>query len=173
MGDEVRRTQMGNNNAYCQDNEVSWFDWTLLQKHPDIHRFVKRLIGLRLNLDVFVYDHGLCLAELLERAQIEWHGTKLDQPDWGDDSHSIAFTVRGRLETAHVIINGYWEPLTFKLPPPPKGGWRRLMDTSLDSPDDFCGLAEAPTVEALDYTAQPRSIVLLATEVRSRRRRRS
>ena len=170
MGDEVRRTQYGNNNAYSQNNEIGWFDWSLLQKHPDIHRFVKRLIGFRLNLDVFVYDHGLCLTELLERAQIGWHGTKLDQPDWSDDSHSIAFTVHGRLETAHIILNAYWEPLTFKLPSPPKGGWRRLMDTSLDSPDDFCGLAEAPIVEALNYTVQPRSIVLLAAEVRRGRR---
>ena len=47
MGDEVRRTQRGNNNAYCQDNEISWFDWTLLERHADIHRFVKTLIRIR------------------------------------------------------------------------------------------------------------------------------
>ena len=170
MGDEVRRTQWGNNNAYCQDNEIGWFDWSLLDKHPDIYRFVKRLIGFRLNLDIFVYDHGLCLTELLERAQIRWHGTKLDQPDWGDDSHSIAFTVRGRLETAHIILNAYWEPLTFKLPPAPKGGWRRIIDTSLDAPDDFCDLAVAPVMKRSVYTVQPHSVLLLAAELRRGRR---
>ena len=45
MGDEVRRTQHGNNNAYCQDNEISWFDWTQVERHPDMHRFVKTLVG--------------------------------------------------------------------------------------------------------------------------------
>ncbi len=49
MGDEVRRTQGGNNNAYCQDNEISWFDWTLLERHADIHRFVRTLIRYRLS----------------------------------------------------------------------------------------------------------------------------
>src|SRR5438874_10089109 len=49
MGDEVRRSQAGNNNAYCQDNEISWFDWGLLERHADIHRFTKALIGLRMS----------------------------------------------------------------------------------------------------------------------------
>ena len=52
MGDEVRRTQRGNNNAYCQDNEISWFDWRLLERHGDIHRFVKQLVGYRLRRDL-------------------------------------------------------------------------------------------------------------------------
>ena len=73
MGDEVRRTQQGNNNAYCQDNELSWFDWTLLDKHADIHRFVKQLIADRLD-----FGQGRTaddrLDELLQRVKIEFHG---------------------------------------------------------------------------------------------------
>ncbi len=92
MGDEVRRTQRGNNNAYCQDNEISWFDWTLLERHADIHRFVKLLTAFRQRRDVVTEDRPLTLNELLDRARIEWHGVTLNQPDWSEHSHALAFT---------------------------------------------------------------------------------
>jgi glycogen operon protein len=169
MGDEVRHTQQGNNNAYCQDNEISWFDWTLVDKHGDILRFVTHLIHFRLSLDVVKDDHGLCLTELLQQAQIQWHGVKLNQPDWGSDSHSLAFTVRSLTGSRlfHYILNAYWEPLTFELPPVPagnSGGWRRVVDTFLESPDDCCGGAEAWSGEARNYLVQPRSVVLFVAE---------
>jgi glycogen operon protein len=169
MGDEVRRTQLGNNNAYCQDNEISWFDWTLLEKHADIHRFVKRLISFRLSLDVFKEDHHLSLTQLLHLAQIRWHGVQLNQPDLSHESHSLAFTVRGIRAVFHVILNAYWEALEFELPPAPGGsgaGWRRVIDTYLDSPRDICGWDEAPLVESPTFLVQPRSVVLLVAELR-------
>ena len=67
MGDEVRRTQRGNNNAYCQDNEISWFDWTLLERHRDLHRFVKTLVRQRLMLGKELGVEGVSLNELLQR----------------------------------------------------------------------------------------------------------
>src|SRR4029450_8609460 len=67
MGDEVRPTQFGNNNAYCQDNEISWFDWTYLERHADVHRFVKELIALRQRRDVAMEEKRLSLNELLRR----------------------------------------------------------------------------------------------------------
>ena len=91
MGDEVRRTQRGNNNAYCQDNEISWFDWTLLAKHADVHRFVKLLIARRLLRDVDHERRRVSLNQLLREAKKAWHGVKLDQPDWSPRSHSLAF----------------------------------------------------------------------------------
>ena len=91
MGDEVRRTQRGNNNAYCQDNEISWFDWTLLSKHADVHRFVRLLIARRLMRDVEHERRRVSLNQLLRDAKHAWHGVKLDQPDWSPDSHSLAF----------------------------------------------------------------------------------
>ena len=94
MGDEARRTQYGNNNAYCQDNETSWFDWTLLAKHADVHRFVTLLNARRLLRDLETDGQGVSLCQLLRRANVVWHGVKLGQPDWGESSHSIAFTVR-------------------------------------------------------------------------------
>jgi len=167
MGDEVRRTQQGNNNTYCQDNEISWFDWSLLKKHGDIHNFVRNLIRLRLSLNIFRQHHGLRLNQLLRLARIEWHGVKLNQPDWSADSHSLAFTIRGMQEQFHIILNAYWEPLTFQLPPISGDGilgWRRVVDTSLDPPQDFCNLADAPCIEDSKYTAQPRSVVIFAAE---------
>jgi glycogen operon protein len=147
MGDEVRRTQGGNNNAYCQDNETSWFDWTLLQRHADVLRFVKRLIAHRLNLiGERRTDDLQTLADFLREARIKIHGVKLDQPDWRDESHSLAFTAQGPGGgTLQFMINGYWEPLSFEFSPTEQGaGWRRWLDTSLSSPDDICEMDEAP-----------------------------
>jgi isoamylase len=94
MGDEVRRSQRGNNNAYCQDSEISWLDWGLQERHTDIHRFVKSLIALRQRRDVWDEGGLLSLNQLLKAAQVEWHGVALDCPDWGEYSHSLAFTRR-------------------------------------------------------------------------------
>jgi len=167
MGDEVRRTQRGNNNPYCQDNVISWFDWSLVEKNIEILSFVKRLISFRLSLDVFKENHNLSLAQLLKLARIRWHGIKLNQPDWGNDSHSLAFSVRGRREFFYIVLNAYWQELEFSLPPVPTGsqtGWRRVIDTSLASPDDFCGFERAPVIQQLKYLVGPRSLVVLAVE---------
>jgi glycogen operon protein len=166
MGDEVRRTQRGNNNAYCQDNELNWFDWTLLDKHAGIHRFAKLMVSLRGRRDMAKEDIGLSLNQLLRQAQIAWHGVKLNQPDWSDDSRSLAFTVRsvrGRF-LLHGILNAYWEALNFELPPVTEGPdrqWHRCVDTALDPPQDICEPPQAPALREATYLVQPRSIVIL------------
>jgi isoamylase len=167
MGDEVRRTQLGNNNAYCQDDELAWFDWGLLERHADVHRFAKRLIAFRHRRDVLAEDSGLTLNQLLQRAKIEWHGVELGRPDWGDQSHSLAFTFKSlrRRFLFHGIFNAYSEPLSFQLPPPPGDGsrrWRRCLDTALAPPDDICTWKSGAEVAEPSYTAQSRSVVLLA-----------
>ncbi len=167
MGDEVRRTQRGNNNAYCHDGDISWFDWTLLQKHPDIHRFVKMLNAFRQRRDVVAEEAVLSLNELLRRSQIVWHGVELGRPDWGDSSHSLAFTLRslrGRF-LLHVMLNAYREPLTFEIPPVAAGHsqrWRRCIDTARASPDDIYHWDTAPTVDHLAYVVEARSVAALA-----------
>ncbi|HNM20511.1 MAG TPA: hypothetical protein PKL59_21400, partial [Nitrospira sp.] len=165
MGDEVRHTQRGNNNAYCQDNDISWFDWTRLGKHADIHRFVRFLLLLRLRSPLARGESSLTLNEILCRARIDWHGIVLNRPDWNDESHSLALTA-GTLDgrfLVHVIVNAYWEPLAFELPGAAKSeqGWRRLIDTCLDSPDDICDGPDAPFVPGDSYLTQPRSVVVL------------
>ena len=167
MGDEVRRTQGGNNNAYCQDNDISWFDWGLLSQHADTHRFVTELTAFRQRRDVVAEAASLTLCQLLDRARIEWQGVTLDRPDWSEHSRSLAFTlqsVQGRF-LLHMMLNAYWEPLTFELPPAPAGSrdfWRRCIDTALASPDDINRLDIAPTVTTTTYEVHPRSVVLLA-----------
>jgi isoamylase len=165
MGDEVRRTQRGNNNAYCQDNVSSWFDWGLCDRNAGLHRFVKMMIAFRLRRDVVV-EHaglaGLTLNKLLVKARLTWHGIALNSPDWRDNSHSIAFTVASLVGTfrIHAMLNAYWEPLTFELPPADVR-WRRWVDTSLTQPEDIYAWAQAPVVSQSRYTLVPRSLVFL------------
>jgi isoamylase len=164
MGDEVCRSQSGNNNGYCQDSDISWFDWTLLERHADIHRFVKALIGFRQRRDVLAEVAALSLNQLLRRARIEWHGVALQRPDWSDHSHSFALTLQSLHARflLHGMLNAYWERLTFELPPvPAEQAWRRWIDTALDSPDDICPWECAPAVTLATYDVQPRSVVFL------------
>jgi glycogen operon protein len=166
MGDEVRRTQHGNNNAYCQDNEANWFDWGLLKKHADVHRFVKLLVARRLLRDTGPEHDRLTLTQLISGASKSWHGVKLDQPDWSDHSHSVAFSAELQREglLVYFIFNSYWEPLGFELPQMGKSGdrpWRRWIDTSLDSPQDIVEWQAAPAVQVDMYQAGPRSVIVL------------
>jgi isoamylase len=159
MGDEVRRTQRGNNNGYCHDDETTWFDWTLVEKHADVRRFVT-MLNQRWPMQV-ERRRPSTLTELLRRANRTWHGVKLHQPDWGDDSHTLAVTAevqRARLRL-HLILNALWEPLDFELPP--LGPWRRRIDTFLDSPHDIVDWQAAPAVPGASYRAEARSVVLL------------
>jgi glycogen operon protein len=166
MGDEVRRTQGGNNNAYCQDNETSWFDWTLLTKHADIYRFVTLLSARRLLRDVVHEQQRVSLNQLLWGANQAWHGVTLDQPDWCDCSHSLAFSAELQRQQLrlHLILNAYWEPLDFELPALDTEGstpWCRWIDTALDTPLDIVPWQTAPAVPGGRYRAEARSVVVL------------
>jgi isoamylase len=166
MGDEVRRTQQGNNNAYCQDNESSWFDWTLVAKHGDVRRFVTMVNARRLLRDLRAEPLSPSLNEILRDANRAWHGVKLGQPDWSNSSHSLAFSAQAPNKELRIcaILNAYWEPLEFELPPiDAEGGnsWRRWIDTTLDSPQDIVEWETAPTVSGRTYRAGPRSVVIL------------
>ncbi len=166
MGDEVRRTQRGNNNAYCQDNEISWFDWTLVERHSDVQRFTRLLIERRLLRDTAHEFERVSLNELIRKANKAWHGVKLNQPDWSHHSHCIAFTAEIRRQKLffHLIFNAYWEPLEFELPTVGEGRgntWRRWIDTSLDSPNDIVDWRAAPLIAGQTYRSGPRSVVVL------------
>ncbi len=166
MGDEVRRTQRGNNNAYCQDNDISWFDWTNVNRHAEIHRFVKMLIRIRAIRESVSTQHDLTLAELVRSADIRLHGVQLDQPDLADHSHSLALTAQslsGDL-LMHFAVSAHWEPLQFELPSLPawaSSGWLRVIDTSLPSPLDIVDPLSAVRVTGPTYLVSPRSAVML------------
>jgi isoamylase len=166
MGDEVRRTQYGNNNAYCRDDESNWFDWSLVTKHADVHRFVKLLIARRLLRNTGPDRERMTLTQLISGATKSWHGVKLNQPDWSDQSHSVAFNAELKREglLVYFIFNAYWEPLEFELPrlgESDGGSWRRWIDTLLEPPHDIVPWQEAPSVLYHTYRAGPHSVVVL------------
>jgi isoamylase len=137
MGDEVRRTQQGNNNAYCQDNELSWFDWDLVERNRPLSDFVTRLLRFRGSSPFYADERFWALPG---GADITWHGVEAHRPDWGDTSHSLAFelvhadTPDTRL---YVALNAFWEPLTFQLPElPATHHWALAADTTAAPPDD-------------------------------------
>jgi glycogen operon protein len=170
MGDEVRRTQRGNNNAYCQDDPSTWFDWTLLEKHADVHRFVSLLAARRSLRDVEPERQRVSLSTLLREANKAWHGVKLHEPDWGDWSHSIALGAELRREGLlfYIILNAYWEPLEFELPGVgAENPWRRWIDTARDAPHDIVLWQAAPAILAPSYRAEARSVVMLYAADRS------
>ncbi len=166
MGDEVGRTQEGNNNAYCQNNEISWFDWTLVEQNQHLLRFVRGLIQLRQRVSLFQQPHFWSTLDKGNSAQLTWHGVRLQEPDWGDDSRSLAFTLHDDInvnsEPLHIMLNAYWEALTFELPPLPENRrWHRVLDSALPSPDDYCERQEAPVIEEESYRVAGRSSVVL------------
>jgi glycogen operon protein len=166
MGDEVRRSQNGNNNAYCHDSEISWLNWNLVDEHADLLRFTRLLISRRLLRDVSAERQRKSLIRLVHEANKAWHGVKLDQPDWSDHSHSLALSAEIRQEglLVYLILNAYWESLGFELPLLQNGAnkkWRRWIDTYLDSPEDIVEWKAAAAVGGHVYTAGPRSVVVL------------
>jgi glycogen operon protein len=170
MGDEVRRSQGGNNNAYCHDNDINWFDWTLVAKHADVHRFVTLLNARRLLRDVEHERQRVSLTQLLHQANKSWHGVKVGQPDWGQQSHSVAVSAELKKEglVFYMILNAYWEPLDFELPPVDNSStkpWRRWIDTALDSPLDIAPWQSAPAISSQSYRVESRSVVVLFADL--------
>ncbi len=173
MGDEIRRTQLGNNNAYCQDNELSWFDWSQVEPQASLRRFVRKLIRFRLRYGFDLDEERKTLTEDLREANITWHGVRLNEPDWSPDSHSLALTVTGDVASisggqylTHMVFNAYWSALDFDLPPlPPGSSWRLLLDTSLPSPDDIHDRSQAPAVDSPSYRASARSVVVFVADI--------
>ncbi|UPW18617.1 glycogen debranching protein GlgX [Agarivorans sp. TSD2052] len=161
MGDEVKRTQNGNNNAYCQDNETSWFDWTLVDKNQDLLRFVRELIKLRLYDDVLEEKIHLSLSDVIHDANIEWHGVKQGQPDWSEESHSIAVTFLDPYskDRMYMVFNSYWEELEFEAPMI-EGHWFTLVNTAAKPPADVYDFKTAPMLETTSVKVAARSVMI-------------
>jgi len=162
----MRRSQHGNNNAYCQDNATSWLDWTLLERHHEIHRFVRGLIRVRNLRESVRTDHHLTLEQLMARVNVNLHGVRLGAPDLNIDSHSLAITASSLSGDVlmHFALNAYWEMLEFELPVLPgwaSSGWRRVIDTSLPSPQDLVEFADAEVVVGTAHGVRARSVVVL------------
>ena len=171
-GDEVLRTQRGNNNPYCQDNEISWFDWSLTQSNADILTFVKKLIRLRKQHPAFLRSEFLTGTQSGDRRKqdISWYDAQGNTPDWNQPSSFLAYFLDGsaaetRAEcddnSFYIILNGGSLDVTATICPPPQGKhWYRLIDTSYPAGEDFTDPEQAPLSEN-----QQKYVVLAATAV--------
>jgi glycogen operon protein len=175
-GDECLRTQRGNNNAYCQDNEISWFDWERVRQHADIVRFFNKAIA-------FARAHGVLRQRKFFQgrdfnqdsvADIAWFGTDLDEPHWSDaDSRTLCYRLDGGEAASDrssyylfIILHGGYQAQSVRIPPAAEGtGWFRVIDTSLAGEDDFVDPGHEVMVDPPDtYLVNPRSTIVLITK---------
>jgi glycogen operon protein len=164
-GDEIRRSQKGNNNPYCQDNEISWFDWTLVNKHSDLLRFCRSMIRFR-RMHAAVRRDQFFNGAVNERGlkDVAWHGTKLDSPGWDDTgARALAMTLAGFGGDCdlHVMFNMFWENLDFELPVVPGRHWCLAVDTAQPSPHDIADPGSEPDVLGNTRRVEARSVVVL------------
>lgn len=157
-GDEFCRTQAGNNNAYCQDNEISWFDWSLADQRADFVRFIRELILLRRRFPV------LSSARFYRPDEIDWFSAGGHAPDWGSE-HALGGVIHSQDDGQKLCLlaNPLDTPKVFKIPAPPKNRrWRRLIDTSITSPHDICRPEDAvPVLSEGGVIVRDRSFVVL------------
>jgi glycogen operon protein len=172
-GDEFGRTQRGNNNPWCQDNEVSWIDWGLLEENASLHRFVRTLLRFRRS------HHSLHRSEFLlgfdapvghdtpGYTRVRWHGIEPGQANWDDNNRLLCMMLTPASDDVaiHVILNAGLQPVTVRLSTPPSGHrWLRVIDTSLASPDDIREPNDEVPVLSANYRVESRSSVVLIDE---------
>ncbi len=167
-GDEIRRTQKGNNNAYCQDNEISWFDWNLAKKNQEMFRFFKQMIALRKSHPLLQRGRFFT-GQLNQRglADISWHGCRLNSPGWYDPNSSVlGFTMGGFDGDAdlHVMLNMDWQNLDFDIPSIEGRKWFRAVDTALPSPEDIAEPGQEVEISGHTYHVNGRSAVVLLSK---------
>jgi glycogen operon protein len=170
-GDEIGRTQRGNNNAYCQDNEMSWFDWDRAARFDDVHRFTRLMIRFRQRHPSLRRRRFLLGADAARPAEgetrVRWHGVELHRPDWSPGSRTLAFTLERSTDdwAIHVMINMHVGPLPFCLPAPAAGTrWWRAIDTARPPPLDIADEGRQWPAEGSRVLVQARSIVVFTEE---------
>ncbi|MBI4791513.1 MAG: glycogen debranching protein GlgX [Deltaproteobacteria bacterium] len=165
-GDEVLRSQRGNNNCYCQDNELSWFDWTLVEKNREMFRFIREMIAFRKRHPCLMrrrfFTGSRQKSDRLP--DITWHGRRLQQPAWNDPkANLLAFTLGGSgdEEDLHIIFNMTNRAQTFALPDVPGRTWHQAIDTGAPGPDDIRLPADQRRCEEKFCKVKARSVVVL------------
>ncbi len=176
MGDEVRRTQAGNNNAYCQDNELSWLDWGFLSAHADVLRFTRLAIAFRRAHRAF-QRHEFLSGRAVSSHQlpdVEWFDERGCSPDWTRLDRYVAYRLSGSCGAVmsdcepndfFIMFNSSQRDITATICPPAAGKkWFRVVDTSYDAPHDFLAAGnEEPLQNQEKYVILSRtSVVLLA-----------
>jgi isoamylase len=158
-GDEFRRTQRGNNNAYCQDNETSWVDWAHLEQHQEIYRFAHGMIAFRRAHPI------LSKEQFYTDAEIHWFSPQKGLPNWADpkEKHFACLIHEGEHNALYLMFNASNDAVDFVLPPAPYGSrWHLAVDTSCETPQDLFTAGEEPLLEDLQtYHLSPRSSAIL------------
>lgn len=168
-GDELGRSQKGNNNAYCQDNEIGWLDWDNLDKKQGLLRFFRLLIEFRKSHDLLRYNSFL--LQNGHGVQITWHGCKLGQPDWSGQSQRLAMhlfgnTPKGRADDIYLIANSHAGSNDFELPRLDGRQWFRFVDTALDGDEAIVGCEQRVLLgNQRSYHVNDRSIVVLVAHI--------
>lgn len=170
-GDEFGNTQFGNNNAYCQDNEVSWIDWSLVDKNSDLLNYAKKIIELRNSHPVLKSrDFYMDQINNSNYPDISWHGTKAWQADFSDSARCIAvmFCGRDRINNdsdyfIYVAMNSHWDAHGFELPKLPEGyNWHIFANTDMPASEDIYGVNNEKYLEGQsDIIVGARSIMIL------------
>lgn len=173
-GDEFFRTQRGNNNCYCQDNEISWMDWSFREKYSEVFDFFKKMITLRKENPVFRLEAYYTKKDpKLAGSQelMTWHGVKQGRPDWSHFSHSLAFTLNGTPEITgipgydrrfYVAINAHNSSLSFEIPEcRPGKRWRLAVNTYERAGRDAFLMEDAPFFDPKTFTLPPKSVIAL------------
>jgi glycogen operon protein len=176
-GDELARTQQGNNNAYCQDNKISWYDWTLLEQNRSMYRFVKEMIAFRKRHPGFMRPEFYTGRDGNYNAipDITWFDEKGASPDWEKIGYNLALRVDGSKAEIladqddndfFIMFNASIESTIFNLAPAPaKKNWFRAVDTSLFSPEDILAHGSEKTLASQQkYTVKARSMVVLISK---------
>ncbi|GER91746.1 hypothetical protein KDW_59080 [Dictyobacter vulcani] len=170
-GDEVRHTQQGNNNAYCQDNPLTWFDWNLLESQSELFHFVKAMIAFRKEYPGVRRERFFTgSTDRSGKEDIEWHGCRLLEPGWNDpNSHVLAFTIWSGEASAdadlHVMLNMDTAELDFEIPQPTRGRcWKKVIDTAQSAPGDIQIREQAPTIGDSHIGLPSHSVIVLASD---------
>jgi glycogen operon protein len=173
MGDEMGRTQKGNNNAYCHDSEVSWLDWRLLEDYQGLHRFVTQMVAFRKAHPVLRNAGHLRNADYVGSGypDISWHGERAWYADWGAQSRRLAFMLCGKHARAgqvtddyiYVGLNMHWDGCTFELPRLSEGRtWRLFANSGAAPPEDIWEIGQEPMLsDQAAFVMNPRSTVIL------------
>jgi glycogen operon protein len=167
MGDETLRSQQGNNNAYCQDNALSWFDWNSIEANRAMLRFTRELIALRRRHPCLMANRFFDGQPVRGRGipDVTWYGARISESPWHDrEARFLAFTVAGLTreeEDLYVVLNMSEQTVDTALPSISDRRWHLALDTSRPSPEDILAREQQKLHPSPSYSASPRSVIVL------------
>lgn len=160
-GDEIGKSQDGNNNAYCQDNEISWLNWELLEKNKELYNYFKKMIAFRRAHPVL--NENINEKNWHNKSELFWCGQKACGADWSPESRLLAFLLFSKSDAIYSVMNMHWETHGVELPKlPGKMSWYVFSNTDMPAPDDISGLNKEIRLDNQnEFLAGPRSVAVL------------